>query len=216
MKMKPLKVIGSDELSEKLRKVGRTKTFQLNEQVFGEGDQAEFLPLVLSGKVKILRFLPGGKEVIINIFQDNEFFAIPPVYDGGTYPATAIAMEKTKLLLIYRRDFLALLDDSDEFSSLTMSKMSQLLRETTASIQNLATASPEKRVGHVLIRLVKKEGVSMPFKITLRRQDIAEMSGLTTETTIRAVRKLAEKDLLKIVHGKIILENIEPLEKFLQ
>ncbi len=210
--MKSIPVIGSHELALQIQKIGRSKTFQPNQEVFAEGDKAEFLPLILTGKVKILRFLPEGKEVIINIFQDGEFFAIPPVYDGGTYPATAIAIEKTKLLLIYRQDFLDLLEKSNEFSSLTMAKMSQLLRETTASIQNLATASPEKRVGHILIRLVKKE--KMPFKIALRRQDIAEMAGLTTETTIRAVRKLAEKDMVKIVHGKIILEDISVLRKF--
>jgi len=212
--MKSIPVIGSNELALQIQKIGRSKTFQPNQEVFAEGDKAEFLPLVLSGKVKILRFLPEGKEVIINIFQDGEFFAIPPVYDGGAYPATAIAIEKTKLLLIYRRDFLDLLEKSDEFSSLTMAKMSQLLRETTASIQNLATASPEKRVGHILLRLVKKHETEAPVKITLRRQDIAEMVGLTTETTIRAIRKLAEKDIVKIVHGKIILEDISALRKF--
>lgn len=41
------------------------------------------------------------------------------------------------------------------------------------------------------------------------------MAGLTTETTIRAVLRLAEKDLFKIVHGKIILEDIESLKEYL-
>ena len=94
---------------------------------------------------------------MINIFQDGEIFAIPPVLDGKTYPATAISMEKTKLLLIYRNDFLRLVKESDEFSELTMVRMSELLRETTASIKNLATSSPERRIGNVLVRLAKKE-----------------------------------------------------------
>jgi len=90
-----------------------------------------------------------------------------------------------------------------------------MLREKTATIKNLATASPEQRVGHVLLRLAEKEGAENQFKIALRRQDIAEMAGLTTETTIRVIRRLAAKELVKIVHGKIILEQAERLRRFL-
>jgi CRP/FNR family cyclic AMP-dependent transcriptional regulator len=91
-----------------------------------------------------------------------------------------------------------------------------MLREKTATIKNLATASPEHRVGHVLLQLAEKEGAAEhSVKISLRRQDIAEMAGLTTETTIRVIRKLAEKDLVRIVHGKIILERSEHLRRFL-
>ncbi len=68
----------------------------------------------------------------------------------------------------------------------------------------------------MLLRLAKKEDVKPPVKIQIRRQDIAEMAGLTTETTIRAVKKLADKDLVKIVHGKIIIEQPERLRAFLR
>ena len=211
--MKPLKNIASDDLAAQLCKVGRSKVYGSGEEVFAEGDDAEFMPVVLSGRVKVVRFLEQGKELILNIFHEGEMFAIPPVLDGKNYPATAIAMDKSKLLLIYRRDFLRLLKDSPEFSSLTMSRMSELLRETTSSIKNLVSASPEQRIGNVLVRLAKKEGRETPVTISIRRQDIAEMSGLTTETTIRAVRKLADKGLVQIVHGKIIIENVSNLSQ---
>jgi CRP-like cAMP-binding protein len=45
----------------------------------------------------------------------------------------------------------------------------------------------------------------------IRREDIAKMAGLTTETTIRVVRKFAERDLVRIVHGKIVVDDVEPL-----
>lgn len=207
--------IGSGELTARLRAVGRTKTFSAGEEIFGVGERAEFLPIVLSGKVKVVRFLEVGKEIILNVFRDGDVFAIPPILDGKAYPATAIAIEKTKLLLIYKKEFFALRDESDEFNAFIMSRMSSLMREITASIENLATASPEKRVARVLLKLAEKERTVASVKITLRRQDIAEMAGLTTETTIRAARRLADKDLIKIERGKIILENPELLHDFL-
>nr|MBA2494113.1 Crp/Fnr family transcriptional regulator [Acidobacteriota bacterium] len=148
--------------------------------------------------------------------QDGEMFAVPPIFDGAPYPATAIAMEKTKIFLLYRQDFLRLLRESSEFSFAVIAWMSKMLREKTATIQNLATASPENRAGNVLLRLAKKEEVeNEQVKISLRRQDIAEMAGLTTETTIRAIRRLADKNLIKIQRGKIIIDDIELLQHFL-
>ncbi len=108
-----------------------------------------------------------------------------------------------------------MLEESGEFSAYIMSRMSSLMREITASMQNLATASPEKKVGNILIRLANKEDSNGSIKIPIRRQDIAEMAGLTTETTIRTVRKLADKNLIKIAQGKIILEDLNGLQEFL-
>jgi len=215
--MKPLLEVGSPELIESLKKAGRAKTFNEGAEIFAEGETADFLPVILSGKVKMIHFLEAGKEVIIGIFGAGEMFAVPPAFDGEPYPATAIAMEKSKILLLYRKDFLRLLEESSEFSFIVISWMCEMLREKTAAIQNLATASPEHRAGNVIVRLSKNENVegAAPVTISVRRQDIAEMAGLTTETTIRAIRRLADRNLIKIERGKIIIDDIEPLREFL-
>jgi CRP/FNR family transcriptional regulator len=201
---------------ENLRRLARRKTYSENQIIFSEGDDSDFLPIVERGRVKMVRFPDVDKEVIIGIFEAGEMFAIPPVFDGAPYPSTAVAMEETTLLLLYRKDFLRLLRESPDFSFAVIAWMCGMLREKTATIKNLATASPEHRVGNVLLRLAEKEdGARGAVRISLRRQDIAEMAGLTTETTIRVIRKLAEKNLVRIVHGKIILEESERLRRFL-
>lgn len=213
--MKKLLEIADTDFLENLRRLARRKSYSENQIIFSEGDESAFLPVVESGKVKMVRFPDIDKEVIIGIFEAGEMFAVPPVFDGAPYPSTAVAMEETTLLLLYRKDFLRLLRESSEFSFAVIAWMCDMLREKTATIKNLATASPEQRVGNVLLRLAEKEGLENSVKISLRRQDIAEMAGLTTETTIRVIRKLAEKNLVKIVHGKIILEQSERLRRFL-
>ena len=214
--MKPLLGNISAELTNVLEKRGNKHTFRENEEIFAEAEQAEFLPIVLTGSVKMIHFLEPGKEVIIGIFQAGEMFAVPPVFDGGKYPATVVAMEKSRLLLLQRTHFLDLLRESDEFAFAVIEWMCAMLREKTATIQNLATASPEHRVGHVLLKLAEKESGHVPVRIALRRQDIASIAGLTTETTIRVIRKLAEKDLVKIINGKIILDDIDRLRHHLE
>lgn len=214
--MKPLLASISDELSQLLQKCGRVRTFAEDQEVFAGGDDAGSLPIVLSGRVKMIHFLEPGKEVIIGVFDEGEMFAVPPVFDGGKYPATAIAMEKARLLLIARKDFLEVLRTSSEFSFAVIQWMCGMLREKTATIQNLATASPEHRVASILLKLALKESSDEPVKITHRRQDIARMAGLTTETTIRSIRKLADKDLVTISHGKVVVESPRPLQDYLK
>ena len=203
----------SSELREKLVKAGHRRTFGEDQEIFAGGDKADLLPIVLSGRVKMLHFLEPGKEVIIGIFEPGEMFAVPAVFDGGVYPAAAIAMEESQLLLVERNRFLELLRESSELSFAVISWMSAMLRDKTATIQNLATASPDHRVAKVLLKLTGREAPEMPVRIKLRRQDIARMAGLTTETTIRVIRRLADGGLLSIDHGKIIVDDITGLQR---
>ena len=210
--MKPLLQSASPELVEKLFKFGHKRSFVESDVIFAEGEKAEFLPIVLTGKVKLVRYPEIGKEFIIGFFSNGEIFAIPPAMDGKSYPATCVVVEDTKLLVLPRPNFLQLMQESSEFSAMVVEKMCGLLRETAETINNLANSSPEYRIGNILLRLAKENST----KINLRRQDIADMAGLTTETTIRTVKKLQEKGLLKIERGKIILDSPELLRDFLR
>ena len=206
----------SNELTESLFSKGSKKLVGANEHLFFEGDEATFLPIVLSGKIKMVRYPEAGKEIIIGIFQSGEIFAIPPAMDGKRFPATAVAIEQAHLLLLPHDEFLGLMQLSSEFSSIVMGKMCGILRDRTHTVQILATSSAEQRVANVLLRLAGEMNTDVSKRITHRRQDIAEMAGLSLETTIRVVRKMAAKDCFKIERGRIILESLEPLRKLVR
>ncbi len=213
--MKPLLENISPELIEKLESIGHKRSYGEDQEIFARGDKADFLPIVLTGAVKMIRNPEVGKEVIIGIFRSGEMFAVPPVFDGAPYPSTAIAVEKTDLLQVSRNNFLNILRDSPEFAFQVIGWTCEMLREKTSMIRTLATASPEHRVGRVLIKLAE-DAAALPFRVPVRRQDIAEMASLTTETTIRVIRRFAEQELLRIEHGKIFIESLEPLQRFLR
>lgn len=212
--MKPLLDQADKELKKALFAAGHRKRFHADETIFSEGDKALFLPIVIAGKIKMVRFPEPGKEVIIGIFGPGEMFAVPPAFDGRTFPSTAIAMETTELLIVGRDAALEIIKRHSSFSLTVIQWMCEMLREKTATIQTLTTASPEHRVADVLVRLAERENAAFPFQVPVRRQDIAEMAGLTTETTIRAVKKLSDKGLVRIVRGKIIIPELRPLSSF--
>ena len=202
------------DLNQRLLSAGTIRDYEAEEWIFRQGDSPGFLPIVLEGRVKVFRFPSPGKEVIMNVFGDGEFFAIPPMLNGTRYPANAAAMDSSRLLLLFRDQFEELLAESEDFSRLIMARMSGLLHDTTRSINILATASPEIRIAQVLIWLAEKEKEGPPYKISLRRQDIAEIAGLATETTIRTIRRLADRELLEIRRGKVIMDDVSGLRRF--
>ena len=214
--MKQLLTNLSSDLHALLEQRGTRKTYAIGREIFSEGSPAEFLPIVISGAVKMIRSPEVGRDIIIGIFRQGEMFALPPVFDGGPYPASAFAVEKTVLLRLDRRDFLQLIRESPEFSFAVIGWMCEMLREKTSIIRNLAITSSERRVAGVVMKLAKIAGPELPVKITVRRQDIGEMASVSTETAIRVVRRLAERGLLRIERGKIFIDELDSLRLFLQ
>ena len=169
-----LKNLG-EELADRIMRAGTTRSYAPNQSIFFEGDTATFLPIVLSGTVKLVRFPEPGKEVILGLFHSGEPFAIPPAMDGKRFPATAVAIEKSDLLLIPRDNFLKLLKSSPEFSAAITSQLCSILRDRVDTVQILATSSAEQRVATVLLRLADEKQENEVKKIMYRRQDIAKI-----------------------------------------
>ena len=139
-------------------------------------------------------------------------FAVPPVFDGGGYPATAIAMEATKLLLIERKDFLALLHDSSEFSFAVIQWMCSMLREKTATIQNLATvvAGTSRRQHHSAAIGRQKVRATNRSKYCSGGRILPEWRAYY-RNHYQGGPPLADKNLITITHGKIFVDATEPL-----
>ena len=146
-----------DDLTDRILLWGKSKQFGPNQPIFFEGDVATFLPIVLSGTVKMVKFPEVGKEVIIGIFHAGQAFAIPPAMDGKRFPATAIAIDESEILLIPRDKFLDLMQSSAEFSSAITSTICGILRHQVETIQILATPSAEQRIAAALLRLAGED-----------------------------------------------------------
>lgn len=209
-----------DELNEQvcrsMQHAGVKKSFCANEIIFIEGDRADYLPIVCSGRVKIVRFPEPGRELILGFFEHGEIFGIAPALDGKNFPATAIAVEPTQLLMLPRPALLRMMNESSEISECLTRRMCGLLRQRVSTVNILAMNSADHRIAKTLLNLAGSCDANCPVSIPQRRQEIAEMSGLTIETAIRSIRKLEKRGYLSIVKRKVVIERLEPLRKLLQ
>ncbi|MFN3428300.1 MAG: Crp/Fnr family transcriptional regulator [Candidatus Thermochlorobacter sp.] len=203
----------SHELREQLYALGTEKAFEPGDEIFREGYSVLFFSVIVSGKVKVVKFQSDGKEAILSIFKKGDAFMVPPLIDGLKSPSTAIAIERTTVLQVPREAFLRLLQKHNELALAVIDYLVGLMREKTDTIHVLASPSPEQRIAQTLVKILQKENalLTLPFQVPLRRQDIASMAGLTTETTIRVIRNMAKKKILRIEHGKIFIDDLQKL-----
>jgi CRP-like cAMP-binding protein len=195
----------SPEDRQRLCAVATVKSFEKGDSVFSEGDPSELLYTVVSGRVKVVKLLPGGREVILEIFGPGDPLGAVVAYEGRPYPASAIAIERSLCLLVRRREFFSLLERHPSLVRGYLVGMAQRIVELTRRIPEVAGGRVETRFAHLFLKLADRVGRATPngtrIPMSLSRQDLADLAGTTIETTIRVMSRwgkdgivLTEKD----------------------
>jgi CRP/FNR family transcriptional regulator, cyclic AMP receptor protein len=176
-----------------------------NHVLFCEGDTAYFYYQVVDGRIKMCNCNDDGKEFIQGIFEAGESFGEPPLFDGGTYPASAVADVNTTVIRLRKENFLHLLKDNFDIHYSFTQTLARRLRFKSIMSKEISSYGPAHRILSLLKEYKKSRGYvnGSMLKIDYTRQQIADMTGLRVETVIRSIRELYEKGELKIEKGKV-------------
>ena len=189
-----------DELAE-LSQFVIERSFEPGEFVFWEGDTPDWFYIVDEGSIKVLKHSSLGKEFIIAFFGLGEMFGEVAVFEDKPYPASAQAATKTKVLEIKKKDFLSFLSDRPLVALQIIGVLGGRLRDAQSRLKDLAGERVEQRLARILLMLYSKLGSTLPFT----RQEIADMTGTTTETAIRIMGRLKDGGIIGSTRGKIIV-----------
>ncbi len=198
--------LNDDELGE-LADLAIERSFAPNEFIFWDGDAPEWLYIVAAGKVKVLKYSSSGREFIIAFFGPGEMFGEIAVFENKPYPASAQAVAETKVVGIKRDHFLSFLANRPQVALRIINVLGGRLRDAQSRLRDLAGERVEQRLASVLLMLSAKRGLTLPFT----RQEIADMVGTTTETAIRVISHLKDREIIRSVRGKVIILNEEKL-----
>jgi len=185
------------------------------ETVYKQGGTPRDLYYIKSGKVKTVKSHPDGKELVIGLYRGKDFFGYMALLEETPYLATAITMEETELIVIPKEDAEQLLDNSPEIARRLLVMMAHNLTEKEERLVSLAYNSLRNKVATALIHLRNKyQGdKSVPFKISIPRDELASIAGTATESLIRTLHDFKEEELIHITKGKIQLVNEKTLEQ---
>jgi len=178
---------------------GHEKAFARGEVVFHEGEEAEALFVVLAGQVKMVRYSPKGRELLLHLVHPGQTFAEAALFAGNTYPATAEVMEPTRVWILPRTALAELLRGAPELALAMLGSVSLWTRKLASKLELLTQRRVEERVALYLIARAgpaeMKSGDTIP--LSEARNLIAAQCGTAPEVLSRTFRRLEEDGIIE-------------------
>jgi len=207
----------SEEDRRRLAEVALVKSWDKGETIFKEGDASDFLLTVLAGRVKVVKLLPSGKEVILEIFGPGDPLGSVVAYEGRPYPASAIALERTSCLLVRRGPFFGLLESHPSLVRGLLLAFTRRIVELAQRIPEVAGGRVETRFAHLFLKLADRvgrlRGAAVFIPIVLSRQDLADLTGTTIETCIRVMSRWGKEGVVETEKDGFLVADRAALEK---
>ncbi|KAF0152815.1 MAG: Crp/Fnr family transcriptional regulator [Ignavibacteria bacterium] len=202
---------------EKIERIGSRKTYTKNEVILLEEEAGTALFVIVSGKVKVSRTSNDGKEVILTILGESDFFGEMAILDGLTRSATVTTIEKSELFIIQRNDFLTLLYEHPEVSIALLQELTRRLRNADMKIKALSLKDAEGKVATVILQLADDVGKIKHGKVEIDKlplqQDLANMAGTSRETISRTLHSFAKKGLVEMEGSKLRILDYEKFKE---
>jgi len=169
--------------------------------IFLEDSEGEQCFFVVQGSVKVTRLSKDGREVILAMLNEGEFFGEMALLDGESRSANVIALEETEVLTLNREDFLVVLHDYPQIAIQLLKEMAHRLRKSDRQIASLSLSDAEKRIALCIIRFADEQGIIQRGQVSIPKmpiqQDIANMAGTSRETVSRAINLLEKEHFIK-------------------
>ena len=191
-----------------------------DERIYFEGDEAEYLYLVAMGKVKLIRNTDSGREVLLDILRGGEYFGALMVFGGRVHTETAVAQTDCCILQISSVDFESILSEYPDVTRKVLEAVSKRLTQSQDVVKQLSTYTVEQRIASALLRLAEKlgevRGQGVLIQLPFSRQDLAAMTGSTTETVSRVMSRFVEDGLVKSGRKWVTITGMKRLEELVE
>ena len=200
---------GSDLTKISTKMVSRE--YEKGQIILLEESMGETFFIITRGTVKVTRLSDDGREVILAMLGESDFFGEMSLLDGEGRSANIVANENAEVMTLSRRDFLECLESYPKIAIALLEELAVRLRKSDQQIESLSLSDSEQRIGITLIRLAEEQGTikrgnvivhNLPFQ-----QDIANMAGTSRETVSRTLKLLEDKKLVKRDGSDITIYN---------
>ena len=195
------------------------KLFSTGELLFSEGEPCNGLHIIARGKVRLFKTSVNGREQVLSVNVSGESVAEIPVFDGGPYPASAVALEETEIVFISRRDFSAYCLEHPEVALKVLTVVGARLRNLVGIIEELSFTTIRQRLISVLLKLAESEGKKtargIEFQLPASHQQLANQLGTVRELISRNLMRLQAEGLLDVDARQIVVKDVKGLSALL-
>lgn len=194
------------------------RRFQRGEDIFKTGARADRLYIVHSGRMKIYKFLPDGREQILYIYSPGDFVGGFNLIKAHAYLYNARALESTVICTLLKTEFDEVVLHNPQILLKIVEKAYERVRWAEELVERLNASSADQKVAGLLLDLMadfaepSEHGVIL--KLTINREEMGNYTGLSRETVTRKLKQLQEQGLIAL-HGnkRVDLLKIEALRE---
>jgi CRP/FNR family cyclic AMP-dependent transcriptional regulator len=187
------------------------------EIVFGEGEPCLGMYVVESGHIRIFKSSSGGREHVLSVDGPGSSVAELPVFDGGSYPASAAAVDDATLLFVSKQDFHALCLAHPQVTLKVLRVVGARLRRLVGIIEELSFTTVRHRLASFLLRLAQKEGKrsseGIQVALPASNQELASQIGTVRELVSRNLSRLQAEGMLQLDGRHVLILDLEALEE---
>ena len=189
------------------------RVYEKGQMILLEESMGETFFIITQGAVKVTRLSADGREVILAILGESDFFGEMSLLDGEGRSANIVANESAKVLTLSRNDFLDCLESYPKIAIALLEELAIRLRKSDQQIESLSLSDSEHRIGIALIRLAGELGTIKQGHVTVKnlpyQQDIANMAGTSRETVSRTLKLLEDKKLVRRENRNLTIYNFD-------
>jgi CRP/FNR family transcriptional regulator len=180
--------------------------------VFSEGDEGDGFYVLASGRIKIFKLSPDGKEQILHIFGPGEPFGEVALFSGKHFPAGAQAIEAARVLFFPRAAFISLIKSNPELALNMLAVLSVRLRIFTRMVEDLSLKEVPGRVAAYILYLSERVGGASRLELDITKSQLAALLGTIPETLSRILGRMSNRGFISIDGASILILDREKLE----
>lgn len=208
----------STDLKELLSFVHSEKVMKKDTYLFQEGDKADGIYFVHSGKVRIAKITPDGREITFRICGKEDFIGEITLFcEPSSYTVSAKVLEDGLCAKINKEDLEKNLMNNPQLAMEFIKWMGVHHQKTQSKFRDLILNGKKGAIYSTLIRmtnsygLVKQDGILVDLSLT--NQELANFCGMTREVVNRTLSDLKKDGRISLVDGKILIHDLQFLKK---
>ena len=214
--LKELWEILTPEEKNKVREAFVVKQFKKNQIIYAEHDAPEYLYCLLTGKAKMYKDGIGGRQQILRLYRPIQYFGYRAYFAGEPYVSSVAAVEAASIGIIPMDLVKEIIDQNRQVAWFFIHELSRNLGGSGTKIVNLTQKHIRGRLAEALILLVDNYGLEddgETLNIYMAREDIANLSNMTTSNAIRTLSAFTTEKIITVDGRRIKILDYNTLKK---
>jgi CRP/FNR family transcriptional regulator len=194
------------------------RKFAAGELIFSEGEECPGLWIIESGRVRIFKSSASGREQVLTIEGPGNSVAELPVFDGGTYPASAAPVDSAVVWFVSKQHFHALCLQHPKVPLKVLRVVGRRLRGLVGLIEELSFTTVRSRLASLLLRLAgaaERTPAGLVFTLPANNQELASQIGTVRELVSRNLSRFQAEGLIRMEGRQITIPDRKALEELL-